>query len=108
MPCTAEEIAMYGNTYSGAAAPTPSEPAGTAEGSGSEGGDDDLFRQMVGGGAGAAPSAAPSSEDDLFREMVGAGAAGRAGSVEKAPPQGATNDDELFRQMVGAGTDGGH
>jgi hypothetical protein len=106
MPCTAEEIALYGNAYTGGApGSAPVEPSGTPEPSG-EGTDDDLFRQMV-GGAPSAPkgtaTGAPSSEDDLFREMVGAGAAGRPA----APAPGAGSDDDLFRQMVGAGADGG-
>jgi tripartite ATP-independent transporter DctM subunit len=109
MPCTPEEIALYGNTYTGGAAPAPAEPSGTPEPSG-EGTDDDLFRQMVGGAPSAprgAATGAPSSEDDLFREMVGAGAAGRPAAPASAPAPGAGSDDDLFRQMVGAGADAG-
>jgi TRAP-type C4-dicarboxylate transport system permease large subunit len=107
MPCTPEEIALYGNTYtSGAGAPTPGEPTDKTE-TDTEGGDDDLFRQMLGGAPSAAPPAPPTSDDDLFREMMGGGAAGHGGGAPATPPPGAGSDEDLFRQMVGAGADGG-
>jgi C4-dicarboxylate transporter, DctM subunit len=108
MPCTPEEIAMYGNTYTtGGASQPPTEPTGGTEESGTEATDDDLFRQMLGGAASATPPPAPSSEDDLFREMLGAGAAGQPGGGQGTAPPAPTSDDDLFRQMLGAGADAG-
>jgi tripartite ATP-independent transporter DctM subunit len=105
MPCTPEEIAQYGNTYTtpSTAPDTPSKP--DTEGSGAEGGGDDLFRQMVGGAASAdSPAPAPTTEDDMFREMMGAG---KGEPKPSHAPPAATSDDDLFRQMVGAGADAG-
>jgi C4-dicarboxylate transporter, DctM subunit len=108
MPCTPEEIAMYGNTYtSGAAAPTPSEPTGATEGAGTGGADDDLFRQMVGGAPSAAPAAGPASEDDLFRELIGAGTDDKPPGGQGTTVPTGTSDEDLFRMMVGTGADGG-
>jgi len=91
IPCTAEEVALFG-LPTGAPSPataadeTPAaQEGGTAP---SEATEDDLFRQMMGGTADAGP----------------AGEAVSAGGDDASA--GALTDDEIFRQMMGTGDAG--
>jgi tripartite ATP-independent transporter DctM subunit len=74
LPCTPEEAAIWGTAGAAPAAPQPGAevtPAVTGEAA-----EEDLFQQMLGGGADAGPKvAAPapelSDDDELFRQMLG-------------------------------------
>jgi hypothetical protein len=74
LPCTPEEAAIWGTT--GAAPPAPQPGAEVTPAVTGEAAEDELFQQMLGGGADAGPKvAAPapelSDDDELFRQMLG-------------------------------------
>lgn len=96
VPCTPEDREKFGedgrkNPY---APPEPAQPEPSKDApSGSE--DDDLLRQMLGGGE-AKGSAKGDRDEDLLKEMLGRGSSGDA-----PPPTPAKNDDEeLLKEML--------
>jgi tripartite ATP-independent transporter DctM subunit len=73
LPCTPEEIALYGAT--GKKEPGPTAPAAEVQAPAPEATEEDLFQQMMRGtpDAAPAPKAEPELTDDeaLFRQMLG-------------------------------------
>jgi C4-dicarboxylate transporter, DctM subunit len=116
LPCTPEDIKKYPDGKLAVATPDPAknpvkpttgEDAGAGDG-GSSAEDDDLMKQLSGGGAkgdGGTPSgdAGPTlgqTDEDIMNQMLNGGKASAAPSAPATAAPAPDTDDDIMKQML--------